>query len=136
MILDALIRAAHILGNIAWLGGSVAAAVVVLVGDEKSRPAIAAAARKALNYVVVPGLLLAWVAGLSMLLPSFMESYAHAGWMHGKLTLGVIAAALHGVLSAKLRKDPNATGAVKGIAIALVVIATLAVVLVEWRPGS
>lgn len=100
-------KVVHILGNILWLGGGAAAAftMVLLAGEAKeTRKAAAHAVRRLVLLVVTPGMVLSFAGGLYNLL-TYWELYRRAPWMHTKLTIGLIAAAVSGaLLSAKLRK--------------------------------
>jgi uncharacterized membrane protein len=102
-----LLRIVHVIGNIAWLGGgAVAAFAMALLASETqaTRLAAANALRKAVLWVVTPGMLLGLGAGLTMLLSDWSTLYAKQPWMHGKLTVGLIAAAFSGVLTGRLRR--------------------------------
>lgn len=139
--MTSILLAAHLLGVILWIGGSVTGALVVALAADAARRETAAAARRALLFVASPGMVLAWVAGLAVLLPSFTTAYARAGWMHGKLTVALVASGLTGFLMGKLRKAASgqagvAEGALRGVAIAIVVLAAVVVVLVMLRPGA
>lgn len=99
--------AIHLIGNILWLGG-VAMAALTALGLRASAGEQAAAAgikalRRALLALAAPGLLLAWIGGLWVLLPNF-GAYRAAGWMHGKLTLIVVMTALTGVFTGRMRR--------------------------------
>lgn len=142
MLFRDLAVATHLVGMVLWIGGAVTAAVVAASAaseGEAGRPAIAAARRSVL-FVATPGMLLAWIAGLSFLVPNFLELYARAGWMHGKLTLLLILSALTGVLTGRLRKaatgtKPASAGLFGGLAIALMLGAAIVVFLAILRPG-
>jgi uncharacterized membrane protein len=100
-------RILHVIGNIVWLGGGMAAAfaMALLASEAKeTRLAAARALRKLVLLAVTPGMLLGLGAGLYMLLDGWSELYARAPWMHAKLTVGLIAAAFSGVLSGRLRR--------------------------------
>ena len=100
---------AHFLGLIFWIGGSVAAlSVAGYVAREDNQGALVAA-RKAMLYWATPGMLLAWIGGLTVLLPDFAEIYARAGWMHAKLTLLLVLSAVTGIASGRLRKAAAGT---------------------------
>ncbi|MGE0791785.1 MAG: CopD family protein [Sandaracinaceae bacterium] len=142
MSLTNIALAAHLVGVILWIGGEVAGAAIAAsaVADGDARPTLKAA-RTALMRWAVPGMLLAWIGGLTMLIPNFTTLYARAGWMHGKLTLLLIASALSGILSARIRKAANgdkplSAGFARGLAIAMAAIAAIVVALVVFRPGA
>lgn len=138
-----LLRAIHFLGGIFWIGGIVAVAFAAAAlrtsnteagsGNESVR-----ALRAVSLKVATTGMVAAWIGGLGILLPAFTSHYATQGWMHAKLTLVLIAAALSGLLSAQLRRaeagEPIATGAVRAMGFALTAIAILIVLLVTAKP--
>jgi putative membrane protein len=135
--------ATHLLGMALWVGGAAAAAFVAAAGSregEGGRGAIAAA-RKAFGTLANPGMALAWLAGLSYLIPNFTTFYAKAGWMHGKLTLLLVLSALTGVLGARMRKaaagtKPGSPGLFGGLGLGVVVLAALIVFLAMLKPGA
>lgn len=134
-----LARVFHVFGVILWVGGMAAAAVssIDLLGrPEGERGAGMGAVRGALRILATPGLLLAWLGGVAMLMSAW-DVYARAGWMHGKITIGVILSAVHGMLLARTR--PGRASASQPFVIALVVTLLLALVnvaLVVMRPGA
>lgn len=133
-------RLLHVLGLIFWIGGSVTAAlVVVLAAGEVQK--VAVAARKAVLFIATPGMLLAWVAGLTVLTSGWSAIYAKAGWMHGKVTVALIITGLTGVLTGRLRRAAAGTGEVntgllRGLAIAILVLAVIVLFLARFQPGG
>jgi putative membrane protein len=130
----------HVLGVVVWVGGTVTAAwtaaSLVSDGEKKALSAV----RKALLMIGAPGMLLAWVGGLAMLIPGW-DHYRHAGWMHGKLTIALILSALHGVLVGRVRRAAAGTASptaslFAGVAIAYLVLALAAIGLVMLQPGG
>ena len=104
------LRILHVLGIIAWTGGgAVAAFSMALLATEanETRLAAARALRKAVLYVVTPGMLVGLGAGLVMLINDWAVLYAKAPWMHAKLTVGLIATGFSGVLSGRLRRGSS-----------------------------
>lgn len=142
MLFRDLAIATHLVGMALWVGGVVAAAIVAAVAvreGEGGRPALAAA-RKAVLFAATPGMVLAWIAGLSFLVPHFAELYARAGWMHTKLTLLLALTGATGVLTGRLRKAASGTrpataGLFGGLALAIAVGAAAIVFLAVLRPG-
>lgn len=107
-----LLKIIHVIGNVLWLGGGTVAAfaIAMLSVDSPSvRLAAAKVARKLVLGLVTPGMLLSLAAGLAMLIADWSTLYAKAPWMHGKLTVGLIAAGFSGVLSGKLRRAASST---------------------------
>ncbi len=138
-----LALATHLVGAILWIGGTLAAAWVAAFAARATPPVAdaLAGARRALRTFATPGMLLAWVGGLGMLIPSFTTLYARAGWMHTKLLLLVVASALHGVLSARIRKaadgsKPATAGLLQGLALGLLACALGVVFLAVLKPGG
>jgi uncharacterized membrane protein len=135
-----VLRALHVIGVIAWIGGTVVAGLAVALVEETGRTAAAAGARRALLYVSVPGLLVAWIFGLWILLPNFGDLYAKAAWMHTKLTVALVVTGLMGLLTGRLRKmasgaAPPTPGMPRGVALAVLVLAAVAVFLAQLQPG-
>lgn len=132
----------HVFGVILWIGGCVSAAFTAaqLMGTSAATRAEGlSSVRRTLQVIATPGLLLAWLGGLTILV-NFWDIYARAGWMHGKLTLGIVLSAVHGILLARVRRAATggggSSGAFAGFAMALVVGAAIVVALVIFRPGA
>ncbi len=142
MMFRDLAIATHLIGMIFWVGGASAAAMMAAAAarDGDAGRLTLASARRAVLMLSTPGRLIAWIAGLSYLVPNFTAFYAHAGWMHGKLTLVVIMTGLTGVLTGHLRKaaagkKPASPGLLGGVGLAIVVTAALIVFLAVLKPG-
>lgn len=139
MILE-LARILHVFGVVLWAGGmaTAAAAAITLVGKpEAAREAGMDAVRNALRILATPGLLLAWLGGLAMLITNWSTVYAHAGWSHGKLTVGIALSGVHGMLLARTR--PGRATSARPFVIALVLTLLFALInvgLVVMRPGG
>jgi uncharacterized membrane protein len=139
-----ILRIIHVIGNIAWLGGgAVAAFAMAMLASEApaTRLAAAQALRKVVLFLVTPGMLLSLGAGLIMLLSEWSTLYAKQPWMHGKLTVGLIAAAFSGVLSGRLRRGSSDAEALSPKAfrtagLVLVLSAVANVTLVIMRFGA
>ncbi len=133
------LRALHLFGAIAWIGGTAAIAMAAIALTSTSQKEGAGALRQAMVRLVTPGMILAFVGGLGMLLPNFMTLYARAGWMHAKLLVVLVAAGLTGAISGFLRraaagqKDlPQSSLRVMGMVVLLLGLA--AVILALIRP--
>lgn len=132
----------HLLGVIFWIGGAATAAWAgarLALAPTETRSAGLSAASSAMLTLVTPALLLAWLGGLAMLVSGWSDVYAHAGWMHAKLTIALVLSALTGVLSARVRKAAKgevlvSTAFFGGLCIAIVLTALVALVLVVLRP--
>ncbi|MCA9615937.1 MAG: CopD family protein [Sandaracinus sp.] len=129
------LKALHLVGAVLWMGASIAVALVAAAASGNERAPVAALARRVALRIATPGLVLAFVGGLTMLALSW-DAYARAGWMHGKLLLVVIAAGLHGAVSGKLRKlsKGDDVGGLQGLAYAYLVLLALIVVAVVVGP--
>ncbi|MCU0675150.1 MAG: CopD family protein [Myxococcota bacterium] len=129
------LKALHLVGAFLWLGTSIGVALVAAAAAGDQRAPVAALARRVALRIATPGLVLAFVGGLTMLALSW-DLYARAGWMHGKLLLVVIAAGLHGAISGKLRKMAGGAevGGLAGLAYAYLAILVLVVVAVLLGP--
>ena len=99
-----VLKALHVLGVIMWVGGTLTAAFATAFAPADGKTAVAAAARRAMLLVATPGLVLAWVAGLWVLLGRWGELYSTEGWMHAKLTLALVVTGIHGFVTGRLRK--------------------------------
>ena len=124
-----------------WIGGIVAVALAAGSAADSAKKETASALRASALMVATPGMLLAWIGGLAMLVPHFTALYARAGWMHGKLTLALVDSGLSGVIAGKLRKAASGAaelepGKVRNLGVAMLVIAVLVVFLATVRPGT
>ncbi|MCA9528697.1 MAG: CopD family protein [Myxococcales bacterium] len=134
-------RFLHMIGMALWVGGAVAVALSAARLPPASAEAQRAAQglRKASLLVATPGMVLAFIGGLGMLIPNWTTLYAKAGWMHGKLALVVVLAALTGVLSGKLRKTASGSAEVaprtfRILGWVMALIAVVIIALAVFRP--
>lgn len=139
MILE-LARIFHIFGSLLWVGGmatAAASAISLASKPEAQREAGMDAVRNALRMIATPGLLLAWLGGLTLLISNWSAVYAHAGWAHGKLTNGILLSAVHGMLMARTRAGRPASARPFAIGLGLTLLLALGnIALVVIRPGS
>jgi protoporphyrinogen IX oxidase len=138
---DLAFRFLHFIGIIFWLGGAVTVAVAAAGLAGQAERSHATAARAAALRVATPGMVLAWVGGLGMLVPYWSAVYARAGWMHGKLTLVLVAAALTGVLTGRLKRAAAGEGELqprklRTLATILLVLTFTVAGLAVFRPGG
>ncbi len=139
--MHALARILHILGIILWIGGGLSGALVAMTAAGRGkdiREAMLADVRRVLLFVSAPGLVLAFAGALAMLVPGW-DTYHSMGWVHAKLTLGVVLAGVSGVLSGRIRKAASGerdapSGLYAALGGTLAMGALLAIVLVELRP--
>ncbi len=137
-----LARIIHVLGNVLWLGGGAVAAFAMAqfaLSSQEARTSAAQVVRKTVLNIVTPGMLLSFAGGLYMLLTNWSTLYAKAPWMHGKLTVGLVAAGVSGALSGKLRRAANGAevtpNSMRIFGIILVLSAVAAITLVLGRFG-
>lgn len=132
-----ILKALHIFGAVAWIGGVVAVALAAVALSAAAEREGAGALRGAARKLAVPGMILAWLGGLGMLGVSF--GYMKMGWFHGKLLLVLVASGLTGAITAKLRKveagEISAADSKAGtLGLVVLVIAFLTVALAVLRP--
>lgn len=129
------LRVLHVIGVTLWIGGVLSVGLVgaFASGDKKTLEA----ARHASLRVATPGMILAFVGGLAMFIVS-IDVYKSAGWVHIKLTLALVAAALTGVLSGKLRKAAAGTEvsakALKGLSFGVLGLALVNIIMAFLGP--
>ncbi len=92
----------HVCGDLVWIGST--AACGFLLGRDPR------AARFVFTRLVNPAWIVAFLAGAAMLGSDF-QHYMHQHWMHGKLTVALIAIGLTHVLGARARRQSEASSA-------------------------
>jgi len=97
------LRIVHVVGVMLWIGGALSVALVAAAAEGEAKRSLATVSRRVALRVATPGMVLAWVGGLTMFALS-LDGYLSQGWMHAKITIGLVVAALTGVLTGKLRK--------------------------------
>ena len=137
MTVDVWLRIAHVVGVILWIGGALSVALVAAAAEGEARRSLATVARSVALKVATPGMVLAWLGGLAMF-ALHLDAYLKAGWMHGKITIALIVAALTGVLSGKLRKaaagEAVKPGTLRTLGLVIIVLAVLNVILALAGP--
>jgi putative membrane protein len=140
-VLPLALRALHLVGAILWVGGAAFVGILGLAAAsaEVEPQKVARLARVGVLARVSVGMVLTWVGGLLILVPSFTSIYASQGWMHAKLTLVLVISALTGVLSGHLRKASTGAaelspGKLRGLASAILALATFVVFLAIMKP--
>lgn len=131
----------HLVGVIFWIGGGLSAAMVAMAAAARGkelRTAVLGDVRRALLFVSAPGLVLAFAGALALLIPQW-DLYRSMGWVHAKLTVGVLLAAVSGILSGRIRKAASGerdapAGLFAALGGTLAIGAVSAVVLVVLRP--
>jgi uncharacterized membrane protein len=134
-----IFRYLHFLGLTFWVGTAVAVAVVAAAPTPLDS-GVAQSLRKVSLRVTTPAMLVAFVGGFGMLIPSFAEVYAKQGWMHTKLTLLLLLAGATGVLSGRLRRwasgEEISQTTFSRLAWVISILAVLIVTLAIFRPFS
>jgi len=98
---------------------------------------VAGSLRSLALRLATPAMVVVFVCGLAMLIPHFSAHYAHAGWMHAKLTLVLIASGLSGAVTGRLRKVAAGKaewGPLRVFGIVLGVLTLLIVLLAVLKP--
>ncbi len=134
-----LILTFHVLGVIGWIGSALAIGLIGAQTDGEGASEQFTRLRGVMRQFTVPSMLVAWLAGLGVLVPNFMTAYKSAGWMHGKLLFVVIASGLTGALSANLRRaaegEEGAPRKIRTFFAVLMGVAGVVVALVMMQPG-
>jgi protoporphyrinogen IX oxidase len=114
----------HVSGNIVWIGSILAVGLVLLGGrgEPKTRGAIASDIYRRL---AVPAFVVSFLCGAIRLSRDLSYYLQQHHWMHPKLTLALVAIALHHVIGARARK--MAAGTVQDAGPAGILTAVLAV---------
>lgn len=103
-----LIKALHIIAFISWMAGMLYLPRLyvyhagVEVGSDTSEM-LKTMEHRLLRYIINPAMIATFLLG-GMLLVIIWESSSKEGWLHGKLFLVFLLAAVHGIL-ARRRKD-------------------------------
>lgn len=132
--LQLALRAVHLAGAILWFGTAITVGLIAYrLGDPRQAHALRDVARK----LATPGMIIAWLGGLTMLAFGW-SGYARAGWMHGKLLLVFIASGMTGALTVRLRKwaagEDVAVESLRRMSFALLAIMLLVLVAVLLGP--
>ncbi|MGB5697502.1 MAG: CopD family protein [Polyangiales bacterium] len=135
-----IFRYLHFLGITFWVGSAVAVAFSASASATRGERGLAEALRRVTLRITTPSMLLAFLGGFGMLIPSFAEVYAKQGWMHTKLTLLLVLAGVTGVLTGRLRRWAGGEAiepkTFVRLAWAISILAILIVTLAVFRPFS
>lgn len=104
MSLETALLAAHVIGNVVWIGSLLAVAVLVAHAPWTAEPAeVGRLARRVHLRLAVPGFLATFAAGAARigLMPA---AYAHAYWLHAKLGLAFLVIVFHHVIGGRARR--------------------------------
>ena len=131
-----LVTLLHVSADIVFIAGLLAAAVALAALSFQTPPDLAkerrlvAGLRRWHRAVTSPALVVAWACGIWLALQA---GWFHSGWLHVKLVLVLGLSALHGVVSASLRRACAPAVAVPARAWrAAPVLALGAIVAVLW----
>ena len=131
-----LVTLAHVSADIVFIAGLLAAALVLAAlsfqapADLARERRLVAGMRRWHRAVTSPALVIAWGCGLWLALQA---GWMHSGWLHVKLALVLALSALHGGLSAALRRAGATAPAVPARAWrAAPALALGAIVVVLW----
>ena len=131
-----LVTLVHVSADIVFVAGLLAAALLLAALSFQAESTLAkeqrlvGAVRRWHRVVTTPALLLAWACGVWLALQA---GWFHSGWLHAKLALVLALSALHGLLSASLRRMAAPAPAVPARAWRAVPLLALgAIVAVIW----
>ena len=131
-----LVTLLHVSADIVFVAGLLAAALVMAAlsfqaaNDVAKAQRLVGGMRRWHRAVTSPALVVAWACGIWLALRA---GWLHSGWLHAKLVLVLVLSALHGVLSAALRRACASAPAVPARAwAALPAVALGAIVAVIW----
>ena len=102
-----LVTLLHVSADIVFIAGLLAATLVLAALGFQAAPDLArerpliAGMRRWHRAVTSPALVIAWACGVWLALQA---GWFHSGWLHAKLALVLALSALHGALSASLRR--------------------------------
>lgn len=105
-----VLKSLHIAAVITWMGGMVLLSVALLWlyradGPRSEREtAIVAAVKQWDSRITSPAMGLAWIFGIII---AWQGEWFSQQWLHAKLTVVVLLSALHGNLSATMRRLQN-----------------------------
>jgi protoporphyrinogen IX oxidase len=125
MDLDTVLLWLHVMGNIVWIGAILAvglAITAVNVGDESTRGKLATAIYLRL---AAPAFVVSFACGAIRLALHARFYLVEHHWMHGKLSFGLAAIALHHVIGARAKR--LARGNVQGAGPTAILTGLLAV---------
>jgi len=106
-----LVTLLHVTADIVFVAGLLAAALLLAALSTHDAAQLArehrlvAAMRRLHRAVTAPALVIAWACGVWLALQA---GWFHSNWLHVKLALVLALSALHGVLSAALRRAGTA----------------------------
>ncbi len=95
--------AAHILGDVVWIGALLSVASLVAHAPWTPEPAeVGRLARRIHLRLAVPAFLLAFGAGVARIALA-PAAYAHMPWFHAKLAFALVVIILHHVIGARAK---------------------------------
>jgi putative membrane protein len=102
--LGTALLAAHVLGNVVWIGSLLAVAVLVSHAPWTAEPPeVGRLARRVYVRLAIPAFLLSFGAGVGRiaLAPAV---YAHMPWFHAKLAFALAVIVLHHTIGARAKR--------------------------------
>lgn len=102
----AWVKSVHVIAIIAWMAGLLYLPRLFIyhcdaqLGSELSKT-FKVMERRLLTIIMTPAMVIAWVLGLWL---GWEAGWFASGWFHAKLALAVAMSAMHGYLSASVRK--------------------------------
>jgi putative membrane protein len=99
--------AAHVLGNVVWIGALLAVVTLVARAPFVAEPIdVGSLARRVYWRLAVPAFLLSFGTGVGRI-ALFPQAYAHLPWMHVKLGLAIVVIVLHHAIGGRARRVAN-----------------------------
>ena len=101
---ETALLAAHILGNVVWIGSLLSVAVLVSHAPWTSEPAeVGRLARRVHVRLAIPAFLLSFGAGVARIARAPLV-YVHMPWFHAKLTFALVVIVLHHIIGARAKR--------------------------------
>ena len=99
--------AAHVMGNVVWIGALLAAALLTGRGRFSADPVeVGTLARRVYLTLAAPAFAVSLSAGLALIALA-PRVYAHLPWMHAKLAFALVVIVLHHAIGSRARHLAN-----------------------------
>jgi putative membrane protein len=96
--------AAHMLGNVVWVGSLLAAGLLAAHAPWTAEPSeVGRLARRVYMRLAVPGFLVSFGTGVARIALA-PAAYLHLPWFHAKLTFAVLIIVFHHVIGARAKQ--------------------------------
>jgi putative membrane protein len=131
-----ILRTLHVTANLFWIGGILAVALILPLREVGTPLVRGQIALRVYRGIAVPGFVVSFVAGATLLLLEPAHYFVHTHMMHAKLPLALGVVALHHWLGRRTRRmaTGEATPPTRLPALLLTVGATGAAVLALMKP--